>query len=322
MMVDFFFALIIAFIIELIYFKVAVVYNIVDKPNARSSHDYLTIRGGGIIFPIVSMLYFSFNYDKSLLTFFFSLSLLSVVSFLDDIKDVNSNFRLLIQSIAVVITIFSLRTDLATYQLPIIFILFTGIINAYNFMDGINGITAFYSIITIGSLLWMNSFVVQFLPSFIFISVLAALLVFSFFNVRNKARCFAGDVGSVSMAFIICFLLLGLSVKTESMIWILFLVIYGIDAVFTICCRLMRREPLFKAHRSHFYQFLANEAGWKHVTISSLYAGVQFFLNILVIISYQNNISFLAISGLFAILIIYIIFRLRLEGRHRLFNVY
>ena len=189
-------------------------------------------------------------------------------------------------------------------------------------MDGINGITAFYSIVTIGTLLWMNSFMIQFLPPFIFISLLAALSVFSFFNVRRKARCFAGDVGSVSMAFIICFWLLTLSIKTKNMLWILFLGVYGIDTVFTLCCRLMRREPLFKAHRSHFYQFLTNEGGWKHVSTSCLYASIQFFLNVLVIISYQKNISFLAIAGLFAILIIYIIFRLRLESKYRLFTSY
>ncbi len=322
MIVDFFLALVIGFVIELIYFKVAIEYNIVDKPNVRSSHNYITIRGGGIIFPIVGMFFFVFNYDKGLLAFFIPLFLISIISFLDDIKDINSNLRLLIQSIAVIVVIFPFRASLPTYQWPIIFILFTGIINAYNFMDGINGITAFYSIVTIGTLLWMNSFMIQFLPPFIFISLLAALSVFSFFNVRRKARCFAGDVGSVSMAFIICFLLLTLSIKTKNMLWILFLGVYGIDTVFTLCCRLMRREPLFKAHRSHFYQFLTNEGGWKHVSTSCLYASIQFFLNVLVIISYQKNISFLAIAGLFAILIIYIIFRLRLESKYRLFTSY
>ena len=109
MIVDFFLALVIGFVIELIYFKVAIEYNIVDKPNVRSSHNYITIRGGGIIFQIVGMFFFVFNYDKGLLAFFIPLFLISIISFLDDIKDINSNLRLLIQSIAVIVVIFPLE---------------------------------------------------------------------------------------------------------------------------------------------------------------------------------------------------------------------
>lgn len=189
-------------------------------------------------------------------------------------------------------------------------------------MDGINGITALYSIVVLSSLFWVNNNIVQLMPEVFFVSVLSALLVFSFFNVRYKAKCFAGDVGSVSIAFIICFLLVSLFSKTQNFVWLLFLSVYGIDTVFTICCRLIRKEPIFKAHRSHFYQYLVNEAGYNHVTVSSLYAGVQLLFNIFIIFSYKINDLLPVFVSLFVILIIYTIFRFCLEGKHRLFNAY
>lgn len=189
-------------------------------------------------------------------------------------------------------------------------------------MDGINGITALYSIVTIGTLFWISQSLVRIIPDIFFISLLASLLVFSFFNVRKKAKCFAGDVGSVSMAFIICFLLLSLSVKTGSFIWILLLGIYGIDTVFTIICRLRRKEPIFKAHRSHFYQFLANEYGLNPLFVSFLYAFSQLLLNCAVIFAYKADKLLIAGACLFVFLVIYTIFRLRVEGRYRLFTAY
>lgn len=309
-------------IVEIIYFKIANKFDIVDKPNGRSSHISVTIRGGGIIFPLAGLIVLPFTDTSHSGVFALSLSLVSVLSFVDDIKKLSSKFRLFVQSIAAIGLLYSFSGQLSWFWMPMLLVTIIGIINAYNFMDGINGITALYSFTTIGSLYWVSEKINFLQPGIFFESILAALLVFSFFNLRKKARCFAGDVGSVSMAFIICFLLYTLTAQSEFLYWIFFLAVYGIDAIFTIVCRVSRREQLMKAHRSHFYQYLANEAKWGHLWVSLLYALVQMIINIMVICAYLYNQPFFFILPLFVIFIIYTIFRLRFEGRHRLFTAY
>lgn len=309
-------------VVLLCYFKLAIRFNIIDKPNHRSSHVSNTIRGGGLIFPIAFLLPLVISIYNGWLLVSFALTVISLISFLDDAITLNNKVRLLVQSFSVVLLLLQVSGYTHILLLILLFIIITGIINAYNFMDGINGITALYSIVTIGSIFWINQFVITIIPTIFFVSLLASLLVFSFFNIRKKAKCFAGDVGSVSMAFIICFLLISLSVKTGSYIWILLLGIYGIDTVFTIICRLTRKETIFKAHRSHFYQFLVNEHGLNPLLVASLYAFAQLLLNIGVIFAYKTEMPLIAIVSLFVFLLIYTIFRLRFEGRYRLFTAY
>ncbi len=309
-------------VFEFLYFRVADKYNIIDKPNHRSSHSSITIRGGGIIFPISFLIPLVVSVYHDWLLVSFALTAISLISFLDDVITLNNKVRLLIQSFSVVLLLLQVSGHTHILLLVLLFIIITGIINAYNFMDGINGITALYSIVIIGSIFWINQFVITIIPDIFFVSILASLLVFSYYNVRKKAKCFAGDVGSVSMAFIICFLLINLSVKTGSFIWILLLGIYGIDTVFTIVCRLARKEPIFKAHRSHFYQFLVNEQGINPLIVASIYALVQLILNVAVIFAYRADMPLVAVASLFVFLLIYTIFRLRFEGRYRLFTAY
>ena len=174
-----------------------------------------------------------------------------------------------------------------------VYILVIGTINAYNFMDGINGITGSYSLITILSLYFINETQDVFVLSEWLILVSMSLLVFNFFNFRKNAKCFAGDVGSVSMAFIIIFFLLLLILKTQDLKYIGLLLFYGLDSVTTLIFRLIRRENIFEAHRSHFYQYLANVKGWPHLRVASLYLLAQFMVNILIVYSDWNLATFL-----------------------------
>lgn len=308
-------------LVELGYFKVAQRFAIVDKPNARSSHQYITIRGGGIIFPLAAIVFFPLSSIEEII-FCVSILTISILSFLDDIKPIDSLIRLIIQSIAVAGLLFFFAGNLTLVWFPVLFILITGVINAYNFMDGINGITILYSSLTIGSIYWVHTWHNNLMPDLFFISLFASFIVFSFFNLRKKAKCFAGDVGSVSLAFLICFLLLKLTMQTGFIYWIFFLGVYGIDTVFTIFCRILRKEPLMQAHRSHFYQYLANEAGWGHLKVSFMFVSAQLLLNVLIICAYQFDCAWLSLVILFAFLSIYTIFRLRFEGSKRLFVSY
>jgi UDP-N-acetylmuramyl pentapeptide phosphotransferase/UDP-N-acetylglucosamine-1-phosphate transferase len=303
-------------LILLFYFRLALQFKIIDKPNQRSSHSRITIRGAGIIFPIaifLQTLFSGFQYP-----FFTSgLLLISIVSFYDDIRPLSNKIRLFVHLIAV--SLLFLQADLLSSPVWIIFgayILVIGTINAYNFMDGINGITGTYSLITILSLYSINETQIAFVFSEWLIIVAISLLVFNFFNFRKKARCFAGDVGSVSMAFIIIFFLLLLIFKTQDLKYIGLLLFYGLDTVTTLIFRLIRRENIFEAHRNHFYQHLANVKGWPHLRVSALYLVVQLMMNAVIILSDWDSVAFLIfilVSG-----IVFVGLRFAVEGKRNL----
>jgi UDP-N-acetylmuramyl pentapeptide phosphotransferase/UDP-N-acetylglucosamine-1-phosphate transferase len=304
-----------------IYFQIADRFNIVDKPNQRSSHTRITIRGGGILFPLAALVAWPYT-NASAVLLAAALLLLSLVSFVDDIRSLPSVLRLSLQLLAMLAVCYYYSSSVPLYVLPVLLLLLVGITNAYNFMDGINGITVLYSLVGMGTLYWVQHNIVALMPERFFLSVLAAIGVFGFFNFRRKAKTFAGDVGSVSMAMILCLLLLDLVIQTQNLIWILLLAVYGMDTVATIVCRLFRREAILQAHRSHFYQYLANEAGWSHLVVSALYGISQLILNIAVLYGYLNGQLWVPLAFLFVFLTIYIIFRLRLEGPRRLFVQY
>lgn len=270
------------FVLELVYFKIADRFNIIDKPNERSSHTAITLRGGGVIFYIGALTFFilsGFQYPW----FFWGLTLMTIVSFADDVMTLSNKVRLVVHFVSVLLMAYQLDLfAMPWYFLIAAFVIVVGVINAYNFMDGINGITASYSL-AVGGLLWWVNDSVGFVDSDFLIYTLLSVLVFAFFNFRTKAKCFAGDVGSVSIAFILLFALAALIIKTESLIYILFLAVYGIDAVWTIVRRLSKGENIFKAHRSHLYQYLGNEAGVNKLLVSFLYGTVQFGIGYVVI---------------------------------------
>jgi UDP-N-acetylmuramyl pentapeptide phosphotransferase/UDP-N-acetylglucosamine-1-phosphate transferase len=300
----------------LFYFRLAVQFKIIDRPNQRSSHSRITIRGGGIIFPIAFLLQALFSrFEYPLFTS--GLLLISTVSFYDDLRPLSNKIRLLIHLIAV--SLLFMQTDLLTYPVWIIilvYILVIGTINAYNFMDGINGITGAYSLVTIMSLYFINEDHNSFVQSEWLNITALSLLVFNFFNFRKKAKCFAGDVGSVSMAFIIIFFLLQLILKTGDLKYIGFLLVYGIDSISTILFRLIRKENIFEAHRTHFYQYLTNVKSLPHLVVSALYMIVQLIVNLLIFYSDWDTVDFLifiVVSGL-----VFLGLRFAIEGRGRL----
>lgn len=270
------------FLLELFYFRLADRFNIIDKPNERSSHTIITLRGGGVIFYMGALIYFlisGFQYSW----FFLGLTLMTLISFLDDVFTLSNKIRLLVHFSAVLLMAYQMHLfDMPWYYLLITFIIVVGVINAYNFMDGINGITACYSL-AVGGLLLIVNYKIGYIAQDLLIFTLLGVLVFAFFNFRNSARCFAGDVGAVSIAYILLFALGTLILVTGNLIYILFLSVYGIDAVWTIIRRLYLKENIFEAHRSHLYQFLGNEAGFHKLLISFLYGAIQFLVGVIVI---------------------------------------
>ena len=283
--------LLILIIIELIYFRIADKFNIIDKPNDRSSHTSIVLRGGGIIFLIGAWIwsaFFGFEYPW----FLVGLTLVAGVSFVDDIHSLPDSVRLVAQFSA---------AAMAFYQLGILhwsmwwivllaLIVYVGATNVINFMDGINGITAGYSLAVLVPLALMNmqdGFVEQ---SLIVTTILAAL-VFCIFNFRpkGKAKCFAGDVGSIGIAFIMLFLLGNVIIKTGDITWLIFLLVYGVDGCWTIIHRIMLHENLGEAHRKHAYQIMANELKIGHVKVTLLYMAMQLAVSLVFVYLCPNT---------------------------------
>lgn len=311
------FILLSLFVIELIYFKIAASFNIIDKPNARSSHQTITLRGGGIIFCLSAIIYFTL-YGNQYSHFMVGLLAITAISFIDDVLTLNNKIRLSIHLIAVLLMFYQWGLfDLNWYWIPVALVFVIGTINAYNFMDGINGITGSYSFLAIVTLYFINEKVVSFTSSDFLIIIGLSLIVFNFFNFRKKAKCFAGDVGSVSIAIIIIFCIGQLILQTQNFAYLLFLLVYGLDAVTTIGFRLIRKENIFEAHRSHFYQYLANEKKWSHLVVSGLYFFVQFVVNILIILFIKDSYV-LAIGLVLFFGLLFLFVRFSMEGKKRL----
>lgn len=298
---------IILFVLELLYFRLANRYNIIDRPNERSSHTQITLRGGGIIFYLSVVIFFVFS-NLTYPYFFAGLTLISLVSFADDLRPQSQILRLFVHLAAMLLLFAQWNLfELHWFYAPIALVLCIGIINAYNFMDGINGITGFYSIVVLAALWYVNNFItIEFVQNSLIYCVCLSLAVFGFFNFRKKSKCFAGDVGAISMAFTVIFILGILIFKTHKFSYIMLLAVYGVDAILTIIRRIILKENIFQPHRMHLYQILANEKKKPHLLISAVYACLQAIIFI-GLIMFSNQAFLYSATVIFLLSIIYII---------------
>lgn len=279
------------FALELLYFRIARHYGIMDHPSLRGSSDQVTIRGGGIVFYLSALVCF-LTTQFSFPWFMLGLTIVSVLSFWDDISSLSPRTRLPLQFLGMLLMLWQLISTtgltmrLSPWLIGLIalvgLIVSTGAMNIYNFMDGINGITGGYSLVVLAAIAFVlkKDAGVEYYISDVQCLILCgitflAALVFCFFNFRHKARCFAGDVGSVSMSFIVLFLLGYLIITRQSLCWLGFLVVYGVDGCLTICHRLLLHENITKPHRKHMFQLMANELHIPHTTVSLIYMAAQ-----------------------------------------------
>ena len=281
---------VILIIAEQLYFRIAKHYNIIDKPNERSSHTKVVLRGGGIIFLIGTWLYAIF-FGGWQWPFLVGLTLVSVVSFVDDVHSLSNRIRLFVHFSAIILLCmgWGVLNWNCWWIIIISLILCVGIINAYNFMDGINGITGGYTLAVLLPLAILN-IKLQFTDQNLIYVILLTDLVFCFYNFRPKgrAKCFAGDVGSVGAAFIVVYLLGKVILQTGDFTYIVFLVVYGTDTILTIIHRIMLHDNIGEAHRKHAYQLMANELHISHTQVSLLYTILQLILSFVMFIIPQT----------------------------------
>ena len=342
---------------ELIYFKIADKCNIVDKPNERSSHSTVVLRGGGIIFLIGAWVWFiaqALGFFNPLISevlnpltsypwFLLGLTLVAGVSFIDDIHSLPDSVRLVVQFTAAALAFYQLgmlsgewfeTNGLLVGGLLILLalIVYVGATNVINFMDGINGITAGYALAVLLPLLAINCGFkcqdsgfnelqgVYFDQSLAVVTILS-VLVFCIFNFRPKgrAKCFAGDVGSIGIAFIMLFLIGKVIIATGDLTYLIFLLVYGVDGTLTICHRIMLHENLGEAHRKHAYQLMANELKMGHVKVSLLYMGLQLAVSLGFIYMCPDNVlcHWMYLIGAFAVLAVaYVLFKKKYYHLH------
>ena len=291
---------IILFLIEYFFIQLAPKLNFFDLPNERSSHVKPTIRGGGIIFIFAALIFFIYNqYEYPYLVL--ALTLVGFISFLDDIKSVSNKIRFAFHLISMLLVFYQLDlfNSLPTVYLFLALIVFIGVMNAYNFMDGINGITALYSLSVLVPLCITET---NDTIKTIELYTIVAVLIFSFFNVRRTALVFAGDVGSISISLLIVFFIISRIQQTFDFTLIGLLLVYGIDTIYTLMHRIYHRENIFKAHRKHLYQFLTNEGKFAQLKISLLYTVIQLGINFLIVNQLVNLYQFLLILIVLSIL--------------------
>lgn len=331
---------VILLLLELAYFKIADKFNIIDKPNERSSHSTIVLRGGGIIFLLGAWVW-SFAFGFQYPWFLLGLTLVAGVSFIDDIHSLPDSVRLVVQFTAAALAFYQLgmlsgewfETNgvlVGGLLILLALIVYVGATNVINFMDGINGITAGYALAVLLPLAAINcgskvqevqevqgGFVDQ---SLVFVSILS-VLVFCIFNFRPKgrAKCFAGDVGSIGIAFIMLFLIGKVIIATGDLTYLIFLLVYGVDGVLTICHRIMLHENLGEAHRKHAYQLMANELKIGHVKVSLLYMAMQLVVSLGFIYVCPDNVfcHWMYLIGAFLLLAVaYVLFKKKYYHLH------
>lgn len=280
---------------ELVYFKIANHFNIIDKPNERSSHTKVVLRGGGIIFTIALWIWSIWNgfSEPWLLA---AVTLAAGISFVDDIHSLPDSLRLVVQFAAMTMILWPVAMNsefpiwLRIAILVAALIVSVGATNIFNFMDGINGITGGYALAMVIPLCLLNQ-KYTFMDESLLVVMGLSLVVFSFFNYRTKARCFAGDVGSIGMALFLVFCLSRLIYVTGDVTWVVLYLLYGVDGVLTICHRIMLHENLGKAHRKHVFQLMANELKMPHVVVSTIYMVLQLIVSLIAIYLIPDTIA-------------------------------
>ena len=301
---------------ELLYFRIADHFNIIDNPNERSSHSSVTLRGGGILFWVGVLFYFlmsGWHYPW----FFAGLTLVAAISFADDVKLQSPIVRLVLQFIGLLLMSIQWQLfDFSWIIVVLVIVVSVGVLNAFNFMDGINGITGGYSLAVLASLWYVNNYVTAFVDNNLIYLVFLALLVFNFFNFRIKAKCFAGDVGAVSIAFILIFILGMLIIKTGDLSYIAFLLVYGVDSVLTIVHRILLKENITEPHRMHLYQLLSNELKVQQLLVSTIYAVLQLLISFGFIMFYSVSLWYLVIVAVL-LTVVYLIIKRKYFHLHR-----
>jgi UDP-N-acetylmuramyl pentapeptide phosphotransferase/UDP-N-acetylglucosamine-1-phosphate transferase len=267
---------------------------VIDRPNERSSHTRATPRGGGLAIVgvaswamIVAAILFP-DARTSLAAVLVPALAIATISWLDDIRPLQNRVRFGVHLGAAAaaaallgpvqsVNLGSLgRFDLGVAAWPLTLLWIVGMTNAFNFMDGIDGIAGITAAAAGGGLAAAAGLLRVEPMALVSLAFAAAAVGFLACN-WPPARIFMGDVGSAFCGFMIAVLpLAGGPEAAASLVPIAAVTMWPFifDTAYTLCRRLARRENVFRAHRSHLYQRLVI-TGWSHRAVSTLYGGLS-----------------------------------------------
>ena len=320
-----------------LYFPFAEKKGMLAGVNHRSSHTKPVITGAGFIFYISYVFYiisFVFSTWDAPWPLFIGISILAVVSFIDDLKDLWFFIRLVVQILAVTLMLYQIYIEFSMEPfamnasiliiLAIVGLIFSvGFVNLYNFMDGLNGMMVGITISALAVFALIDFFVVDFVDDLLLVYTAIPTLIFAFFNARRQAICFAGDVGAIVLGFVMVYMLVSLLMQTANVVYIFIFASIYLEAGMTVMQRLLAGQNIFKPHRIHLFQLLCNEHKHHHVKISAFYALNQLvFGAIIVTVNYyelNDLVQNLTVIGLFTVeTILYFIYKRKLMGGHLL----
>jgi UDP-N-acetylmuramyl pentapeptide phosphotransferase/UDP-N-acetylglucosamine-1-phosphate transferase len=323
-----------------LYFPFAEKRGMLAGVNHRSSHTKPVITGAGFIF-YISYIFYIISFVNSTWevpwALFLGISILAIVSFIDDLKDLWFFIRLVVQVLAVALMLYQIYIEFSMEPLAmnasiliilaIVGMIFSvGFVNLYNFMDGLNGMMAGITISAL-SIFWLiDFFVVDFVDDALLIYTAIPTLVFAFFNARRQAICFAGDVGAIVLGYVMVYMLLSLLMQTGNIVYIFIFASVYLEAAMTVLQRLLAGQNIFKPHRIHLFQLLCNEHKHHHVKISGLYALNQLVFGAIIVTMnyYEINdlLQNLTVIGLFSVeTVLYFIYKRKLMGGHLIENL-
>jgi UDP-GlcNAc:undecaprenyl-phosphate GlcNAc-1-phosphate transferase len=295
--VHFIFGLVIAALSAVITFFLSRHIKALDVPNERSSHTKVTPRGGGIAIVVsflvgISLIHLIGNktpiYTPYFLGFLFSSFVIATLSFYDDFHVVSFRVKLGGQIISIIVGLYTGividivhlpffgEVNVGVFAYPLTFIWVLGLTNAYNFIDGLDGLAASTAVIAAGFFAYITF---QQGSHFIYLASLtlaAASLGFLIFN-WSPARIFMGDVGStfLGLVFAVMAVIAARYDHSHTSLFVVPLLLFHFifDTVFTFFRRLLAGEHVFTAHRSHLYQLL-NRIGYSHKRVASIYSAM------------------------------------------------
>jgi UDP-N-acetylmuramyl pentapeptide phosphotransferase/UDP-N-acetylglucosamine-1-phosphate transferase len=306
---------------------------LIDVPNERSSHVVPTPRTGGIAILLGILL--AVSVAGSLLStptgaLLLGAVTLGAISLYDDRRTLPHHFRLLSQIIVAVVVVFTTGLALRAIELPFIGVLelgllaipisvfwIVGVTNAFNFMDGINGIASTEAVIcsaTLGILLGSGG---DLNGALLAAAIAGAAAGFLLWNLGGTI--FMGDVGSAALGFLLSLLVIRTSSVAPAVAAILPLTPFLLDAGVTIVIRAARGERFFStAHRSHFYQKLV-ASGLRHSTVTLIYAALALISSALSLVYARLNDAQRGL-GILVLILVHITVAaatLRLESRRK-----
>ncbi|MCA9947214.1 MAG: hypothetical protein KC449_27230, partial [Anaerolineales bacterium] len=293
---------------------------LLDIPNERSSHTQPTPRGGGVIIAAVTLVgvwivWFSMENQTIAQSSYLLLSygaaslLVASVSWVDDFHPLSNRLRFGVHTLAAMLVIvgvgywqnFTLpvfgNISLGIVGIPFTLVWIVGLINAYNFMDGIDGLAGTVALIAGSTWALIGYYYGSELVLNLGLLVAASSFGFLLHN-WPPAKIFMGDVGSAFLGFTFAtlpLLTLRLAIREPSTNLFLstgVLVIWPFlfDSIFTLLRRLSHGEKIWEAHRSHLYQRLVI-AGFRHSFVTALYAGCTIFGVFLAVIWMLNRLG-------------------------------